>query len=179
MRQIVNTKSKLLFAPLMTKITCDLVSLLDHESIEQVVVGMCNYPEFFWMLISKRMKLLKKLQQLKEKLQRRLQEDVYNVNMPGIPEAVMRSIGYEEYELEFLISLAMMAKPSILIPKRAQRNIQKKRVELQERYDRISKPLLTFPEAMQILTCFTTFSHIKREVGACRIQCPFPRDELY
>ena len=68
MRQIVNTKSKLLFAPLMTKITCDLVSLLDHESIEQVVVGMCNYPEFFWMLISKRMKLLKKLQRLKEKL---------------------------------------------------------------------------------------------------------------
>ena len=122
-REIVKEEDKYKLAPLLCKLTCDLVSELDQKSIYEVVFGHCAYPDFNWMNLGKRMILRFFCEKMKTKLKGRLNEHKYNVKVPGVPDTVMKSIGYEDEEMEFLISCAMMAKPSIFIPKSAKRPI--------------------------------------------------------
>ena len=53
-------------APRLVKLTCDLVSQLDHASIYHVVFGYGRNPDFNWMFTGKKMLLQEELSRLKD-----------------------------------------------------------------------------------------------------------------
>ena len=167
--EMVPITDPIVLAQKFVTLTCDLVSELDLNNVSRVTYGACTFPEFSWIWFLKKRIMKRKLEDLKEKLLATVPDNKWNDQNPGVPYNIMKMCGYSDEDLEYLISLAMMAKPSVFIPRKIERPLNPDVNKELDHFNQNVLIALTFSDAQHILLCFCTFTQIKREIGACRI----------